>query len=262
MPIRRPRKPKAQPPTEDLVRLNKRLAQLGLCSRREADTYIARGQVSVDGVQVTELGTRVSPSSFIELNREASLHQAGKVTVLLHKPAGFVSSQPEHGHKPAVKLLKARNYAEKYGDTPFGAKELPRGWTEGLAPAGRLDGDSTGLLVLTADGVVARSLIAPQSEVSKEYVVGFDGVATPGTLDRLRHGLFLDGRELLPAQVERIGAHKLRFVLREGRRRQIRRMMRAVRLTVTSLHRTRIGNVRLAGLPEGQFRFLLDDERF
>lgn len=260
MPIRRPRKP--APAENTLVRLNKRLGELGLCSRREADEFIVKGQVLVDGVVVNALGSKVSPNAFIELNEAAALEQAGKITVLLHKPAGFVSGQPEHGHKPAVKLLRQRNYAKRHGDTPFGADDLPRGWTAGLAPAGRLDGDSTGLLVFTADGIVAKHLIAPDSGIEKEYMVGFDGVATPESLDRLRHGLHLDGRKLRPAQVERDGAHKLRFILKEGRRRQIRRMCKLVGLDVTALHRVRIGNVRLGGLEESTFRFLREDEIF
>lgn len=260
MPIRRPRKPPL--PTSELVRLNKRMAQLGLCSRREADALIAKGQVMVDGVVISELGTKVNPTAFVELNREATVELAGKLTILLHKPEGFVSAQPEHGHKPAVKLLQKRNYAKQHGPTPFENDDFPRGWTEGLAPAGRLDGDSTGLLILTADGVVAKTLIGPDARLDKEYIVGFNGVASPEALDRLRHGLFLDGKELRPARVERDGSHRLRFILREGRRRQIRRMCKMVGLEVTSLHRLRIGKVRLGALEPGTFRFLRADEQF
>ena len=260
MPIRRPRKPKPDP--ADLVRLNKRLAELGLCSRREADQYIARGMVLVDGAVITELGTKVLPTAFVELNRDAALEHAGKVTVLLHKPRKYVSGQPEHGNKPAIKLLKPHNYGTQHVDTPFGGDDFPRRWTEGLAPAGRLDGDSTGLLVLTADGVVAKELIGPKSDVEKEYLVTVQGAATVEVLDQLRHGLTLDGKELKPARVERDGAHKLRFILKEGRRRQIRRMCTMVGLKVTELHRTRIGNVRLGALPEGKFRFLGEGESF
>jgi len=198
----------------------------------------------------------------VELDRIAAAVQAGKVTVLLNKPTGFVSGQAEHGHRPAMDMLRDRNFESRYGDSPFVDNEFPRGWRKGLAPAGRLDHDSSGLLVFTADGTVAKTLIGPDNKVEKEYIVGFDGLATPEDLDMLRHGLFLDGRKLQPARVERDGSHRLRIILREGRRRQIRRMLKLRGLEVTFLHRVRIGKVHLASLPKGKFRFLRDGELF
>ena len=247
---------------DDGVRLNKRLAQLGLCSRREADRYIAAGQVRVDGVVVTELGSRVDPAAFVELGDRAAAAQARKPTVLLHKPPGFVSGQPEDGYTAAVELVRPENQDPRALWRPWGDDRPAMGWRRDLAPAGRLDIDSSGLLVLTADGVVARTLIGPERAVDKEYIVGVRGQISDRTLTWLRHGLELDGEALLPAQIDHIAPDKLRFVLRQGKKRQIRRMCELVDLSVRSLLRVRIGQIRLSDLPRGQFRFLRPDERF
>nr|MCU0840193.1 pseudouridine synthase [Thiobacillaceae bacterium] len=132
----------------------------------------------------------------------------------------------------------------------------------GLAPAGRLDIDSTGLLVLTQDGRVARQLIGEDSEIEKEYLVRVEGCIAPDGLALLNHGLSLDGRKLRPARVEWLNEDQLRFVLREGMKRQIRRMCELVGLKVVGLKRVRIGQVRLGDLPLGQWRFLREGERF
>ncbi len=262
MPIRRPRKVDKNKP-DGLIRLNKRMTELRICSRREADAYIKAGKVLVDGKVVSQLGTKVPISALVELDLSAEKEQAERLTVLIHKPAGYVSAQAEHGHKPAVELLRERNLDRRYGPPPWGDEGLPaKMWKKGLAPAGRLDHDSTGLLVLTADGTVAGDLIGPRSEIEKEYLVTVQGVASPADLDRLRHGLHLDGKALAPARVERDGAHRLRFTLKEGRKRQIRRMCKLVGLEVKALHRVRIGKMYLGALDRGHFRFLQPDEGF
>jgi 23S rRNA pseudouridine2604 synthase len=130
-----------------------------------------------------------------------------------------------------------------------------------LAPLGRLDKDSRGLLVLSEDGVLAKALIGPESQVDKEYVVKVKGDVTPEKLALLRHGLELDGRKLKPAEVEQVKAHELRFMLHEGRNRQIRRMCQLVDLRVVDLMRVRIGSLELAGLPEGKWRPISARER-
>ena len=132
----------------------------------------------------------------------------------------------------------------------------------GLAPAGRLDIDSTGLLVFTQDGRVAKRLIGHDSEVEKEYLVRVEGTLDDAGLARLRHGLQLDGVKLKPAKVSWQNEHQLRFVLREGRKRQIRRMCELVGLIVTGLKRVRTGSVSLGPLPPGQWRYLRADESF
>ena len=248
------------------VRLNKRLADLGLCSRREADEWIERGWVRVNG-EVAVMGLKVTPHDEVKIDRQANAAQAQRVTILLHKPVGYVSGQAEDGHQPAITLIDARSHW--HGDasrTRFVPAQL-----KGLAPAGRLDIDSVGLLVLTQDGRVARQLIGEDSSVDKEYLVrvSFGDVAAnvqatfpPAQLARLRHGLSLDGQALKPAQVDWQNPEQLRFVLHEGKKRQIRRMCEQVGLHVTGLKRIRIGRVQLGQLPVGQWRYLGPNETF
>ena len=238
-------------------RLSKLMAERGLCSRREADWIIERGWVFVNGQRVSELGARVSRDVVIELAPEAARRQADRVTILLHKPVGYVSGQAEDGHEPAVVLIGEHTQFDRDCAPAFRRSHL-----RGLAPAGRLDIDSTGLLVLTQDGRVARMLIGEDSSVEKEYLVRVEGMLDANGLGLLRHGLELDGRRLRAAQVEWVNDDQLRFVLREGRKRQIRRMCELVGLRVTALKRVRIGRVRLGDLPPGQWRFLRHDEAF
>ena len=251
----------AKPPTvtseQSGVRISKLMAERGLCSRREADSYIERGWVFVNGERVTELGTRADPAASIKLDKGAQAAQLQQVTILLHKPVGYVSGQPEPGFKPAVTLVQPENQYQMPGTPRFHASHL-----KGLAPAGRLDIDSTGLLVLTQDGRVARQLIGENSTIDKEYLVRVEGRLDARGLELLNHGLSLDGKELKPAKVEWLNEDQLRFELVEGRKRQIRRMCELVGLKVVGLKRVRIGKVKLGDLPLGQWRFLRDDEAF
>ena len=228
------------------------MAERGLCSRREADEYIERGWVFVDGERVTQLGARALSSQDIKLDKRAEA--APRVTILLHKPVGVVSGQAEDGYKPASALIVPAN---QYAQGAFAREHL-----KGLAPAGRLDIDSTGLLVLTQDGRVARQLVGEDSAIDKEYLVRVAGSLDDASLRLLNHGLSLDGVALRPAQVAWQNKDQLRFVLREGRKRQIRRMCELVGLKVTGLKRIRIGRIRLGDLPLGQWRYLRADEAF
>jgi 23S rRNA pseudouridine2604 synthase len=248
------------------VRLNKRMAELGMCSRREADDWIARGWVRVDG-QPAVMGQPVAASARIEVAREAEQQQRQQVTILINKPVGYVSGQAEDGHEPAVVLVQPQNrWRECNSRMRWGHEQL-----RGLAPAGRLDIDSIGLLVLTQDGRVARQLIGEDSDIEKEYLVRVSyGAETvnvqeafpPEQLALLRHGLSLDGEPLRPARVEWQNPEQLRFVLKEGKKRQIRRMCEQVGLFVTGLKRVRIGRVNLGHLPVGQWRYLAPHESF
>ncbi len=239
------------------VRVSKLMAERGLCSRREADNYIERGWVYVDGERISELGTRVDPGAQIALDKQAKAVQQRQMTILLHKPVGYVSGQPEPGFQPAVTLILPENQYST-PDTPlFHASHL-----KGLAPAGRLDIDSTGLLVLTQDGRVARQLIGENSKIEKEYLVRVEGKLVDNGLALLNHGLLLDGKPLKPAKVEWLNEDQLRFILNEGKKRQIRRMCELVGLRVVGLKRVRIGKVRLADLPLGQWRYLRESEEF
>ena len=234
------------------------MGELGLCSRREADAWIENGWVRVDGVVVTTLGTRVTRDARIEVDPAAARHQDAQVTILLHKPVGYVSGQAEDGHPPAISLIRPEN---RWAGDPSPLRFRPS-HLRGLAPAGRLDIDSTGLLVFTQDGRVARRLIGDDSQVEKEYLVRVEGTLPQAGLERLCHGLELDGVRLRPAKVSWQNEHQLRFVLREGRKRQIRRMCELVGLRVVGLKRVRSGGVPLGPLPPGQWRYLRRDERF
>lgn len=242
----------------DHPRLSKRMSELGLCSRREADAWIANGWVRVDGRVVDVLGTRVAPDARIEVSQAARHEQVARVTILLHKPVGYVSGQPEPGYRPAIELIDAdHHWRDDRAPIRFAV-----GQRRGLAPAGRLDIDSTGLLVLTQDGRIARLLVGGEGAIEKEYLVGVKGRIAGDGLQRLRHGLRLDGVELRPAKVSWQNEDQLRFVLREGRKRQIRRMCELVGLEVTGLKRVRIGRIALGALPLGQWRYLRPGERF
>ena len=237
-----------------LVRLSKLMASQGLCSRREADQLIEAGQVFVDGLPITTLGTRVSPTSNVTLARAAQERSKRLVTVILNKPPGYVSGQAERGYPDAATLITRTNQ--------WGPKQahLPR--PKSLNVAGRLDIDSTGLLVLTQDGRIARRLIGPKNNVPKSYKVRVKGKITTHCVEQLRFGIQLDGRTLKQAKVEKITETSLVFELIEGRKRQIRRMCEIVGLEVHSLHRDRIGKISIGRLPRGRWRFLKDGEYF
>ncbi len=241
--------------TEELIRLSKLMAERGLCSRREADDYIERGLVLVDGNVINQLGTKVALSVTITLARQAQRQQSSLVTILLNKPIGYVSAQPEPGYEPAIVLLTPTN---QFGEQ---TNKLKREHFKGLAVAGRLDIDSQGLLLFTQDGRIAKQLVAADGKLEKEYLVRVNGDLHEDDLQLLRHGMWLDDRPLKPAQVEWINREQLRIVLKEGRKRQIRRMCEAVGLRVLGLKRVRIGKLRLGTLPEGKWRFLRADER-
>ena len=255
------------------MRLNKRMAELGICSRREADDWIARGWVRVNG-QPAVIGQPVALNARIDIDRQAEQQQRQQVTILINKPVGYVSGQAEDGHEPAVVLVQPQNrWRECNSRMRWGHEQL-----RGLAPAGRLDIDSIGLLVLTQDGRVARQLIGEDSEIEKEYLVRVTyqsdqsergavsvNVQAAFPLEKLQllcHGLSLDGQPLRPAQVSWQNPEQLRFVLREGKKRQIRRMCEQVGLLVTGLKRVRIGQVNLGHLPVGQWRYLAPHEQF
>ena len=253
---------------KDGIRVSRWLADRGAASRREADDWIARGWVTVDG-EVALLGQRVLPHQKVEVHKQARADQALRVTVLMHKPVGYVSGQAEDGHEPAsVLFLPENQWAGDRSGLKFNRNHL-----RGLAPAGRLDIDSHGLLVLTQDGRVARQLIGEDSTIEKEYLVRVRATKPFGrgalsedfpeeSLKLLNHGLELDGEPLKPAKVSWQNEEQMRFVLREGKKRQIRRMCELVGLEVVALKRVRIGRVPLADLPVGKWRYLRKDELF
>lgn len=255
----------SEPTASDLVRLSKRMSELGLSSRREADEWIAKGWVRVDGQVVRELGSKVRPNQKIEIDRRAKEQQNERVTIILNKPLGYVSGQAEDGHEPAKVLIQPRN---RWADDKTKQRFNP-GQLKSLVPAGRLDINSTGLLVLTQDGRVAKQLIGENSTIEKEYIVrvaqmnGAPNSEFPQEkLALLNFGLELDGKPLQKAGVSWLNDDQLKFVLREGRNRQIRRMCELVGLKVLALKRVRVGGVTLGKLPVGKWRYLSDFESF
>ena len=232
-------------------RVNKWLASEGVCSRREAEELIANGLVSINGAVVAEPGRKIERGQTIEV---ADARGApAKISIAINKPIGFVSSQPEGDQVPAARLLTKANLIGR-------ADPMPTSRTS-LAPLGRLDQDSRGLLLLSEDGVLAKAAIGEDSKLDKEYLVGVRGQINDRKLALLRHGLVLDGRKLRPAQIDVVEPWRIRFILNEGRKRQIRRMCELVELEVVDLLRVRIGPLWLGDLPEGKWRALTPAER-
>ncbi|HRD28756.1 MAG TPA: pseudouridine synthase [Caulobacter sp.] len=234
-------------------RVNRWLAQSGVCSRREAEALIGRGLVSIDGEVVGDAGRKILPGQTLTLADAATGALSSSLTLMFHKPVGIVSSQPEGDQVPAVRLITRK--------TVWGPCTIFPDRDSRLAPVGRLDMDSRGLLILSEDGVVAKAVIGPDSGLEKEYRVQVAGQITQDKIERLRYGLMLDGRQLKQAQVNLQGKQTLSFVLKEGRNRQIRRMCDLVGLEVVDLLRTRIGPITLGALPEGRWRPLAPEER-
>lgn len=239
------------------IRLSKLMSQRGLCSRREADKLIEQGLVRVNGELVNTLGVKFPEDVTIELTQRAQALQNELVTIMINKPVGYVSGQAEDDYVPAVRLIKD----ETHSDTEQSNKTLKASHFKGLAPAGRLDIDSQGVLILTQDGRVAKQLIGENTELEKEYLVRITGNVDEACLEKLTFGLALDGKKLKRAKVRQLNPDQLQIILREGKKRQIRRMCEAVGLTVVGLKRVRVGELRLGNLAEGEWRFV-DVEEF
>lgn len=224
----------------DEERIAKLMARRGLCSRREAEQYMAEGRVRVNGIVIVEQGTKVPIDAEISLDDEG----LQKVTVALNKPLGIVSNLPDNNYKEAKELLTPENRYDK------GPPIDP----DSVHVVGRLDVNSKGLLLFTSDGRIAKTIIGPDSEVEKEYIVRFSNPHLPeNALDRLRFGLRLDGKLLKRAEVKRAGEGAISITLKEGKNRQIRRMCEIVGLEIISLKRVRIGNIQLGSLPVGKW---------
>jgi 23S rRNA pseudouridine2604 synthase len=252
------------------IRLSKLMSEKGLSSRREADSLISRGMVYVNGKKITELGTKVDRDVSVTLGAEAMQEQKHLVTIILNKPIGYVSSQPEPGYEPAIRLVTdaTQFFDEINKSSGQQARKLMMGDLKNLAVTGRLDIDSQGLLIFTQDGRLAKKIIGENSDIEKEYIVRvqYRGQSSAAKnfpddqLQLLNHGLEIDGEQLKPAQVDWINDDQLRFILREGKKRQIRKMCEQVGLSIHGLKRVRVGRLKLGKLPEGQWRFLEDFE--
>ncbi len=235
------------------IRVNKWLAQEGVCSRREAESLIAEGQIRIDNEVVADPGRKILPGQTLTMGEAGANELASAVTVVINKPVGIVSAQPEGAQIPAARLLTRQAL--------WGPDRIEPDSRWSLAPLGRLDQDSRGLLILSQDGVLTKAVIGPDSKVDKEYIVDVAGQITPQKVKSLRHGLTLDNRSLKPAKIDLLAPQRLRFTLTEGRNRQIRRMCEAVDLLVVDLLRVRIGPLKLGELPESRWRPMAPGER-
>jgi 23S rRNA pseudouridine2605 synthase len=221
------------------MRLAKYLAHGGVASRRLAEKLVANGRITVGGEVVTDPARDVGPEDDVRVDGSQVGTEAREVWAV-HKPAGVVSTAREPGERPAVVSLvdsEARLY-----------------------PVGRLDADSTGLLLLTNDGELANRLTHPRYEVAKTYRVQLRRPPRDADLRRLAAGVELEDGPTAPAKVKRLGGREVEIVLREGRNRQVRRMAEAIDNRVVSLRRVRFGPLDLGDLAEGQSRRLSDEE--
>jgi len=219
-----------------LVRLQKYLADAGVCSRRKGEAHIRAGRVAVNGQVVTELGTKVDPAADrVEFDGRCIQPVEQKLYIALNKPEGYVTSCSQPGRDLVVDLI-----------------DLP----ERLFPVGRLDADSCGLLLMTNDGRIHHRLSHPAFDHEKHDVVTVDRPIAGGALDKLARGVRLDGRMTREAEVVRLDARRFKITLREGRNRQIRRMVAKLGREVVQLRRVQMANIRLGRLPSGKWRHL------
>ena len=255
-----------------MIRLNQLLTQKSLCSRRQADVWIQNNWVFVDGVVCNTLGSKVDPHSQIRISPLAQQEKAQEKTILLYKPFDYVSGPTAENYPIVHSLITLENYFNlsdsknkliKPSSPPPSSQFLKMAQDpRQLSVAGRLDIDSSGLMVLTQNGVIARQLIDPIHPVDKEYVVKFRGQLSEKHMNEFRRGLMLDGIKLRPIEIRKTQAQEVLMVLREGKKRQIRRMFEHFDLEVSFLKRIRIGRIKLGPLPLGQWRFLSNHEKF
>jgi 23S rRNA pseudouridine2605 synthase/23S rRNA pseudouridine2604 synthase len=223
------------------MRLQKFLSGAGICSRRKGEEYIKAGWVKVNGKIVTELGVKVDPErDTVEVDSDAIRSDTTPIYIALNKPRGYVSSCHQQNEKIVLDLLDI---------------------SERVYPVGRLDKDSTGLLLLTNDGLLHHRLSHPSFNHEKEYEITVDRPLPEGALRKLAKGLPMMGTRTRPARVRRISARRFWIVLKEGKNRQIRRMVRKVGNQVTHLKRIRIANIKLGNLPSGSWRHLTQKEK-
>ena len=222
------------------MRLQKYLSTAGVCSRRQGEKYMLEGRIRVNGKRVTELGTRVDPKTDqIEVDGKAVALNQKTLYIALNKPKGYIASCKQQKDKTVLDLIN-----------------IP----QRIYPIGRLDKDSTGLLILTNDGGVHHRLLHPSFDHEKEYEVTVERDITNGALKKMESGIILMGKKTRPAIIKRIAPNRFRIILKEGKNRQIRRMVRKVGSTVVDLKRIRFSNITLSGINDGQWRFLTETE--
>lgn len=222
------------------IRLQKYLSIAGICSRRHGEELILAGKVWVNGKVITELGTRVDPrADTVEIDGKPVLDRQRLLYIALNKPQGYVTSCEQSGEKLVTDLVNV---------------------PERIYPIGRLDKDSTGLLLLTNDGPLHHRLSHPSFDHEKEYVVTLAAPIPDSALQKMADGMLLSGKRTRPAEIHRISLRRFRIILKEGKNRQIRRMVQKVGQEVLGLQRIRIAGIRLGKLDSGKWRFLDPDE--
>ena len=227
------------------MRINKYIADAGVCSRRKADELIANGNVKINGITVKEMGVDVGRGDVVEVNGRVIETSSKKVYVVVNKPVGMITSMDDEKDRATV--------AEIVADIP-----------ERLFPVGRLDYNTTGLLIMTNDGELTYRLTHPKHEVYKTYVAKVDGVISDARVAKLRRGVDIGGFVTSPAKV-RVLRQMPRYAvveisIREGKNRQVRRMFATVGNRVRELKRTQIGEIKLGRLKEGHYRKLTKAE--
>lgn len=231
---------------DNRIRLNKYIADCGVCSRRKADELIASGAVIINGQTVTEMGYRVNTDTDTVLVDGREISPAEILAYyLLYKPTGVVSTCDDpQGRRTVLDIIKTNDR---------------------LYPVGRLDYESSGLLILTNDGEMTHRVTHPSFEIEKEYIAVVRGTLSDAALEKLRTGVYIDGKKTHPAEVEVLKSSQrkseIRMVIHEGRNRQIRKMLRAVGSHVDALCRVRLGKLTLDGLDAGEYRHLTNEER-
>ena len=223
------------------MRLQKFLSAAGVCSRREGETYIRQGRVSINDTIITEMGAKVDPESdrIAVDGAPVSLRQ-NLIYIALNKPRGYVTTCRREDEKIVLDLI-----------------DIP----DRIYPVGRLDKDSSGLLLLTNDGRMHHRLSHPSFDHEKEYEVTIAKPILNGALLKMEKGIPLMGRKTRPSVIRRLAGKRFRITLMEGRNRQVRRMVRKVGNQVTRLHRIRISNIRIGSLPSGSWRHLRKAEK-
>ncbi len=226
---------------DTLIRVQKFLSEAGICSRRKGETYIKAGRISVNGQQVTEMGMRIHPArDRVTFDGNRVRINQKRIYIALNKPEGFVSTCRQKNRKIILDLVKL---------------------DERVYPVGRLDKDSRGLLLLTNDGRLHHALSHPSFDHEKEYEVTVQKIISDDALQKMGHGLPLDGLMTRPCKVRRLSARRFRIILKEGRNRQIRRMVKHVGNRVLMLKRLRVANISLGNLAEGDWRYLTEPEK-
>jgi 23S rRNA pseudouridine2605 synthase len=226
------------------VRLQKYIADAGICSRRKAEELIRDGHVKVNGQLIREMGVKVINSDKVYVRGKPVNKQGKKIYILLNKPRGYLStSSDDKDRKTVLDLVKS---------------------PERIYPVGRLDYNTTGAILLTNDGDFANKLTHPKNKIEKTYIATVKGIPDTRVIDKLQKGLVIDGKKTAPASVKILntanGKTDLEVILKEGRNRQIRKMFESVGFLIHKLQRIKIGNISLTGLPSGKWRDLNEKE--